>query len=82
LGDVQETAAKEPSRKPDGAAGVRWIIHRVPSQRSARVTVFSPPGPIDSPPTAIHVLEDVHETENSELLLEPDGVGTCSADHL
>lgn len=65
--DVHDTAAKD----APGEAGVAWIVHACPSQRSANVRGAS------SSPTAIQAFADVHDTPLRSPVGKPwtDGLG-------
>ena len=53
--------------------GVDWMLHAAPSHRSASV-------PRLEPPTAVHAVEDVHDTPEKPLPCAPAGFGVgCTA---
>jgi hypothetical protein len=53
--------------------GVDWMLHAVPFHRSASV-------PRLESPTAVHMVEEVHDTPEKKLDCAPDGFGTdCTA---
>jgi hypothetical protein len=65
--------------------GVRWMDHRVPFQRSAKLSSFSP---TKYPPTAVHAVSDGHDTAERMLLtplaggFAPGGLAGRWMDHL
>ena len=51
---MHDTAFRKLNCAPDGT-GVGWMLHLVPSHRSAKVPEFEPP-------TAMHAYAEVHDT--------------------
>ena len=60
--------------EPDAGLGVVWIAHFAPFQRSARV-LLGKEFVVEYPPTAVHALPALHETEVSPASVVPAGSG-------
>jgi hypothetical protein len=71
VGDVHETAFKLP---PPPEEGVVWIVQVLPSQYSANVPAL-PNGLASQSPTAVHAVEDAHDTPDKLLRIAPLGFG-------
>jgi hypothetical protein len=70
-GDVHATLFRLPP--PWAGLGMGWMVHRVPSHRSARG--WDSPARLTLFPTAVHADGAVQETPNRELTAAPRGFG-------
>ena len=77
LVEVQATLLRRVSSEPEGL-GVVSIDHDVPLRFSTKVVVL--PELSSEPPTAMHLVEEVHDTPSRVLACAPEGLGVVSMD--
>jgi len=79
VGAVHDTSVSFVACPFDGL-GVVSITHSVPFHRSASVKAFPAPSSYD--PTAVHSVEDVHDTASRTLCVAPLGFGVVCTDQV
>ena len=77
LVEVQVTLLSRVASEPEGL-GVVSMDHDVPLRFSTKVVVS--PELSSEPPTAMHLVEEVHDTPSKVLTCAPEGLGVVSMD--